>query len=260
MTEFTQHTPGTFSWVDLATTDAEAAKKFYGELFGWRWVDMPAGTSSVYTMLQKNGKNVAGLYQQTPDQLGMPSYWASYISVADALATANKAKSLGGTVLVEPFDVMGEGWMGVIQDPTGAAVGLWQPGNHIGAQMCHEPGSFTWAELMTHDLSKATGFYTQLLDWSHQVYPMDTMDYTVFMAGTEQRAGMMKIQPEWGEVPPNWCIYFAVENCDATVEKAVSLGGKMEMAPTEAAGVGRFALLQDPQGAYFCVIALAAMA
>jgi len=256
VTEFKSYPHGTFCWVDLATTDAAGAKKFYTELLGVSFVDIPVSEGMVYTMLQKNGKNTAALYQQDPGQQGMPPYWASYVSVDNVDAVAGKVAELGGTVVMPVMDVMDSGRMAVIQDPTGAMVGLWQPGNHIGADICNEPGSLSWNELMTHDPDKAAEFYTKLLGWGHSANDMGGMVYHVFTVGERSNAGMMKIQPEWGEVPPNWAVYFAVENCDAAVERATALGGKLQMPPSDAAGVGRFAILQDPQGAYFYVIQL----
>jgi predicted enzyme related to lactoylglutathione lyase len=258
MTEFTNYSHGTFSWVDLPTTDAEGAKKFYTGLFGWEAVDVPAGPGRVYTMLQKNGKNAAALYQQDAQQQGMPAFWLSYISVDNVEEVVGNVAELGGTVMMPAMDVMESGRMAMIQDPTGAVVGLWQPGQHLGADICNEPGSLTWNELATHDLDKAAEFYTQLLSWGKQVTDMGNFEYTTFVVGERPNAGMMKIQAEWGDVPPNWSVYFAVENCDAAVEKAKSLGGKIEMGPQDIPNVGRFALIQDPQGAYFYAMQLAA--
>ena len=78
--------------------------------------------------------------------------------------------------------------------------------------------------------------------------------YTSFRAGDRPVAGMMEIRPEWGPVPPNWSIYLAVADCDATIEKAVAMGASLEMEPMDIPDVGRMALLQDPQGAYFYVM------
>lgn len=257
MTEFKSYPHGIFCWVDLATTDAAGAKKFYTELLGLSFVDIPVGEGMVYTMLQKNGKNTAALYQQDPEQQGMPAFWASYISVDNVDAVAGKVAELGGTVIMPVMDVMDSGRMAMIQDPTGAVVGLWQPGNHIGADICNEPGSLSWNELMTHDPQKAIDFYTKLLGWGHQTSDMgNNMKYTTFSVGERMNAGMVQIQPEWGEVPPSWAVYFAVENCDAAVKKVESLGGKVEMPPQDIPNVGRFALVQDPQHVYFYVIQL----
>ncbi len=258
MTEMTQYMPGTFSWIDLATTDAAGAKQFYTELFGWEAEDMPAGPDSVYTMLSKDGKSVAGLYAMNEEQrgMGMPPTWISYVSVADAEATAAKAKALGGQVMAEPFDVMDSGRMAVIQGPTGEVFNIWQPKNHIGAQVVNEPGTLSWNELATNDIEKAQAFYTQLFGWGAQVQEMPMTTYTTFLVGERMNAGMLQMTEEWGDMPPHWMVYFAVADCDASAEKAKALGGEIGVPPTDLPPVGRFAVLTDPQGAHFTIIKL----
>jgi predicted enzyme related to lactoylglutathione lyase len=131
MGDRTSHSPGTFSWTDLATTDTDAAKRFYGPLFGWDFDDQPIpGDGGVYTMLMRDGKAVAALFR---GQEGMPTAWSSYVTVESADATATKATDLGANLMGEPFDVMDAGRMAVIQDPTGAVVSVWEPHGSIGA-------------------------------------------------------------------------------------------------------------------------------
>ncbi|MEM9004679.1 MAG: VOC family protein [Cyanobacteria bacterium P01_F01_bin.86] len=256
MAEFKTYPPNTFCWVDLATTDATAAKQFYTELFGWTATDVPAGEGMVYTMLEKAGKNVCALYQMTAAMpLQAHPHWLSYVSVEDVEASTAKAKSLGGGVMQPPCDVMESGRMSLIQDPTGAVFALWQPKEHIGADLANEPGTFCWNELQTRDIAGAEKFYTELFSWTTKT-TKNAMggDYTEFLNRDRSNAGMLEIQPEWGDMPPNWGVYFVVENCDATLEHAKTLGGQIDMAPIDLEGVGRFAIIQDPQGAFFTVI------
>src|SRR5438034_7160186 len=111
MQETPKYTPGTFCWVELGTTNGEAAKKFYTELFGWDFNDNPIGPDMVYTMLTLDGKDVGALYKMSPEMTsqGIPPHWLSYVSVASVDETANKAKSLGGTLMKEAFDVFDVG-------------------------------------------------------------------------------------------------------------------------------------------------------
>ena len=257
MTEFKEYAPGTFCWVDLATTDAEAAKRFYTELFGWTSTDVPAGDAGTYTMLEKAGKNVCALYQMDEamqKQTPVP-YWLSYVSVQNVNESTEKAKTLGGQVLQPPCDVMESGRMSLIQDPTGAVFALWQPKTHIGADLANEPATFCWNELQTTNLQTATQFYTQLFGWNTKTSKNAVGgDYVEFLQGEKSGAGMLEIQAEWGDVPPNWTVYFIVENCDATLEKAQALGGRVDMEPIDMEQIGRFAMIQDPQGGYFTII------
>ncbi|MGF1459611.1 MAG: VOC family protein [Leptolyngbyaceae cyanobacterium] len=259
MAEFSTYAPGTFCWVDLATTDTVAAKQFYCHLFDWTAIDVPAGEAGVYTMLQKAGKDVCALYEMpAARQQQEPPNWLSYVSVADVEASTDKAKALGGEVLQAPCDVMESGRMSLIKDPTGAVFALWQPQQHLGATLVNEPATLCWNELQTHKVEQATQFYTQLFGWETETTRNAAGgDYSLFKQSDRHGAGMMEIQPEWGEVPPNWAVYFAVENCDLTLKKAVELGGKVEMPPMEIADVGRLAIIQDPQGAVFTVLQMA---
>ena len=254
MVEKTKYEPGTFCWVELATKDSSAAKKFYTSLFGWEVDDMRIPDGGTYTMLKKS-KQVGALYQLGPQQQGVPPHWNSYVSVASADASAVKAKSLGATVMVEPFDVMDAGRMAVVSDPTGAVVSLWEPRRHIGAQLVNEPGSFCWNELYTTDPRKAADFYSGLFGWTKDARHMDFGEYVIFKDGDTQIGGMMQIPTGWA-APPHWHVYFAVDDCDRAVEKATGLGSRVMVPPTDIENVGRFAMLTDPEGSGFAVIKL----
>lgn len=256
MSEVTSHEPGTPSFIDLATTDLEAAKHFYGELFGWDSQDMPAGDHGTYTMLSKRGKDVAGAYEMSPEMAaqGMPPSWMSYITVADIDAAAMAVTASGGTVVSGPLDAEGAGRMAVAQDPTGATFAMWQAKASIGSYLVNEPGALMWTELQTTDTETCEAFYAEVFGWKTETTDMPTGPYTSFLIGDRAVAGMMAIQPEWGPVPPNWAIYLAVEDCDALIERAVAMGGSLEMDPMDVPDVGRFALLADPQGAHFFIM------
>ena len=144
MPEITKYAPGMFCWFELGTSDTDAAKKFYGQLFGWTAEDMPAGPDMVYTMLKRDGKEIGAMYGLSEEHKsqGVPPHWLTYISVASADESAAKAKELGGTVMMEPFDVFDAGRMALVQDPTGATFALWQANASIGAKLKDEPYSY----------------------------------------------------------------------------------------------------------------------
>jgi predicted enzyme related to lactoylglutathione lyase len=255
MAERTSYAPGTPSWVDLQTSDPAAAKQFYGELFGWTYDDQPVDDVNVYSMAQVRGHDVAaisGLGEQAAQ--GVPPHWNSYITVADIEAAVAKVAPAGGTVFAPPFDVMDAGRMAVVQDPTGAIFELWQAKEHIGAGLVNEPGSFTWTELITPDIPKAAAFYNAVLGWDAVTQGGPDMPYTEFKLGDTSIAGGMN--PPMPGIPPSWGIYFAVADTDATVAKTTALGGSLVNGPMDIEP-GRFAVLADPQGAYFNVIKMA---
>ena len=255
MTQITTHAPGTFSWAELATTDPNAAKKFYSSLFGWDAADTPAGEGT-YTLLKLRGREVGGLSGMQKEQLaqGVPTHWLPYVAVASADDTTKKATSLGGRVLAGPFDVMEHGRMSVLQDPTGATFAIWQAKSHPGAGVRDEPGSLSWCELVTTDTKAAGSFYATLFGWTMESMPMENFTYTVFSKSSTKTGGMMAIQKEWGPMPSNWLTYFAVDDCKAKVEKAKQLGAVIYTPATPIPNIGTFAILADPQGGRFALI------
>lgn len=256
MSEPSEFAPGTFCWVELGTSDQAAAKQFYSQLFGWETSDSPIGDGQTYTMLRVRGKDTGGLYQQDPRQRGqgVPSHWLSYVSVESADDAAKKAASLGGTVIATPFDVMDVGRMAVVNDPSGATFALWQRRRHIGYGIVGEPGAVCWNELLTRETGPATHFYTNLFGWRTEVMSMPSGPYTLFINRDTQAAGMMKMPSYAGGVPPHWLVYFSIDSCDGRVAAARQLGGNTLVPPTDVPGVGRFAVLQDPQGAVFGIL------
>jgi predicted enzyme related to lactoylglutathione lyase len=253
--------PGNFCWFELATSDQEAAKKFYGGLFDWTAHDSPMGPGSYYTIFQLGGRRVGAAYTLMPDQTeqGVPPHWGTYVAVVNVDEMTVKAKTLGATVLAEPMDVAEHGRMAVLRDPTGAAISLWQAKQHQGVGVWNAVGAFCWSELNTRDTSRAAKFYTKLFGWSTKVTEGAGFPYTHWQNDGADIGGMMEIMEQWGPVPPHWVNYVHVQNCDETAAKAASLGGRVCMPPTEIPNTGRFAMLQDPQGAVLCVIALVPM-
>jgi predicted enzyme related to lactoylglutathione lyase len=156
---------GIFNWVDLSTTDIAGAKAFYAGLFGWEAEDQPIDGGGFYTMFKLNGYTVAGAGQMSPEmaESGMPPVWTSYVKHDDADAIAAKIGAAGGQLMMPPMDVMGEGRMVMAADPSGAVFGVWQPKNHIGAQLCNIPNTLVWNELQTRDAAGAQTFYGEVL-------------------------------------------------------------------------------------------------
>ena len=254
MTTKTEYAPGTPSWVDLATTDPEAAKNFYAPLFGWTFAD--SGDPSVgYWIALLRDQPVAGLSGQSEDmkKAGAPPMWSSYVTVTDADASAGLIESSGGTVMAPPFDVMDVGRMAVAADPTGAVFCVWQAKSHLGAGIVNEPGTLSWNELLTPDVDKAAGFYKKVFGWDANKLEMGPMTYTEFRLGGEPVAG--GTNPPMEGIPPMWAVYFAVEDADATVADAKGRGASVLSEPMDIPP-GRFAVLMDPQGAAFNVIKL----
>lgn len=252
MTEIAAYAPGTPSWIDLATTDLGAAKAFYTGLFGWEIIDVPS-PEGAYCMFTKEGATVGAAYAMSAEMVTneIPPHWATYVTVANIEETLAKVEAAGGTVVQPPHDIPGTGRTAAVQDPAAAVFALWEPHGHIGAQRVNEPGALVWTELQNYDTDAAKLFYADVMGWTAVTGQMTTGEYTSFMLDDKPVAGMMAIQPEWGPVPPAWSIYLGVSSIHAACDYVTAHGGRVEVPPMEVADVGVFALLQDPQGAYF---------
>ena len=255
MPTMSDYTPGTPCRIDLSTTDLDAAKKFYTAVLGWSDYDVSPEEAGFYTMPRMKDQSVAGMMTQSDDEkkMGVPPHWNTYVRVDSADDAAKKAKDLGAMVVVEPMDVMDVGRMAVFLDPEGAGICVWQPNQFPGAGIVNEPGAFIWSELYTKDLAAAKKFYSALFGWNTETN--ETLgNYTELKVGDRTFGGMMTITAEMGPIPPNWLIYFAVDDADAAVEAANKAGGSAMMGPMDIPKVGRIAVLADPQGAVFAVI------
>lgn len=251
MAERTSHPHATISWADLATSDQQGAKAFYAALFGWEYDEQPIGDGTTYSMAKLGGRSAAAINPQREEeaQQGVPPHWNLYITVDDVDAATGEVAQHGGQVIAEPFDVFDAGRMTVITDPSGAVVSLWQAGTSIGSEVVNEPGAMTWADLATPDPDAAQRFFAGLLGWSFQ--PMsDEPPYWVISNGGRSQGGMTR-PPADQNVPPNWFPYFGVDDVEATAQAARDAGGNPFFGPLDLPNGGRFALVQDPQGATF---------
>ena len=240
-------------WVDLSTSDAAAAREFYGKLFGWQVDVNPDPQYGGYALAKVGGKDVAGIGPKM-DESG-PTAWMLYIGTEDADALAGKVEAAGGKVLAPPFDVGPQGRMAVFADPSGPVVSAWQPAQ-MGGFNSGADNTFGWGELNARGIEQAIPFYTKLFGWTTKQSPMGEGmgDYTEFQLNGQSILGgmeMMSMVP--AEVPSHWMVYFLVADVDASFKKAIELGAREMMAPSDYPG-GRFAIMGDPQGASFGIL------
>lgn len=244
MPEKSAYAHGEPSWVDLATEDLAGSKTFYTTLFGWVADDVPMDEADGYGMFSLNGRHVGGYGPPPP---GRPASWAVYVTVDDLDAVTAAVAGNGGTVAAGPMDVFTAGRMAVVQDPTGAMLSLWQPGDHPGAGVQDEANAMTWVELSTTDVEAARAFYTAVLGWTTKdSSDVAAGDYMEFQHGGRSVAGMMASQTG----ASYWMPYFQPADIDRMVGEATALGSTV-MVPTMAIPGGEFAVLVDPQGAAF---------
>jgi predicted enzyme related to lactoylglutathione lyase len=249
MTGTKTYQPGEPLWIDVATPDIDASLAFYGALFGWTGERGPEEFGG-YTTCSKDGKTVAGM---APLMFpGQPTVWTSYLTTDDADKTTALVTENGGGVHAPPMDVGTEGRMALFTDPSGAFFGVWQPGDHRGAQAVHTEGTFAWTELATRDKAAALPFYASVFG----LQPHESEGYTELQLGGSSVAGCMDM-PEMvpAEVPSYWMPYFAASDPEAKAKQVAELGGTI-LVPTMDFPGGTFSVVQDPNGATFGLLAL----
>jgi predicted enzyme related to lactoylglutathione lyase len=244
------HLPGKFVWLEHASPDVPAARRFYEALLGWHVEAMPVGDQT-YSMILCGADGIGGFRTSEP---GQRAGWISYLSVTDVDAVHARALAAGARETFAPTDFGPIGRASGILDPTGASLCLWK-----GAQGDRPDvektavGDWYWNELMTPDDRQALAFYEQVFGYGH-----DTMDmgpqgtYYLLKTGDKLRAGLMKLPMR--DTPTLWQPYVRVADCDATAAKAPALGGQVVMPPTDIPEVGRFAVIVDPLGASIAVM------
>jgi len=256
MPEMTAYEEGTPCWVDMGVPDVAAAAAFYGDLLGWQ-VEIGPAELGHYSMATVRGMNVAAIAdQQTPGMV----FWATYLAVDDVDATVAKVRANGGTVIVDAMDVMEFGRMAVCTDPGGAFISFWQAGSHIGASLVNEPGAIVWNELTTRDVERSLAFYDAVVGVTGVRQDMGAHgDYYELHTRSGRLVGglMPMVGDMWpAEIPNHWMVYFAVADADAAAARCAELGGSVPVPPTDIPP-GRFAVLNDPQGAHFSIMRLA---
>lgn len=251
MTEFPEGTP---CWADAMFADVEGAKQFYGDVLGWTFGES-ASEYGNYTQAYSDGKAVAAVVPPMPGD-EVHSAWCLYFASPDAAATVEKVKAAGGEVVMEPMKVGDFGTMALVKEPTGAVFGIWQPDQHKGFEKSGEPGSYAWAELFTREPGPADAFLPKVFPYEVQTMADEHVDFKIFSVGdkTHPVLGRMKMGDEFPPGIPSYVnVYFAVDDCDATVKLATDRGAKLQFGPMSSP-FGRFAALADPQGANFTVI------
>lgn len=253
----TPYEPGTPCWIDLMVPDQQAALDFYRDLFGWQGEIGPEEFGG-YSVCTLKGQPVAGIMKAMAmgDQPAPPPNWTSYFSSADADSTQAAVSANGGAVMAPAMDVGKLGRMLIAGDPQGAVFGVWQPVEFPGALIVNEPGALVWNQLNTSDPDAAGRFYQAALGL--KAAPMPEMpEFTGFSVKGHVVGGVQGLENLPAGVPPHWLVNFSVDDTDSTVDAVVKAGGNVLVPPFDMPKVGRMAIVQDPQGGTFGVVALA---
>ena len=241
---------GTPCWIDLMVTDPGAARQFYSGLFGWDIQDGPPEAGG-YLMCMLNGRPVTAISPKPQDN-PFPNVWSTYLASDDLDETVAKAKEAGGQFMMEPMDVMTAGRIAFGMDPTGAPYGIWQAGDHLGVGIYNEPGTLVWNELMTRDYEGAKAFYGNVFGYTYEEMGEGFTYSTIKRAGDGEVVGGLGALDANApaDVSSSWGVYFMVEDCDASVAKAVELGAGITRMPFDTP-FGRMASVSGAQGETF---------
>ncbi len=247
-----EYIPGKFVWHDLMTKDVPAVKKFYGELFGWRFTG-PDDPKAKYTTILFNDRPIGGIvYVAELEDGSNPSQWMSYLSVEDVDQAVEQFRKSGGTILREAWDQPDRGRMAILQDPYGALIALVR--SDVGDPPDTDPVNFGWLwhEYLTTDLSTARSFYESLAGYASESMPVrEGYFYYVLRKSEKPRAGMAQVP--WENLKPNWLVYVLVEEVQPVIDRIKSLGGEILIAPNVELRKGSVALVSDPSGGVFAI-------
>jgi predicted enzyme related to lactoylglutathione lyase len=271
MSERSRYQPGAPCWVDTLQPDPEAAMRFYSELFGWEFVGsghMPGGSPGQYFVARLRGRDVAGVGSQPAAGAPPTPAWNTYIAVANAEKTVERANNAGGVILAGPLDALPAGRLAVLTDPAGARFCIWEPGLRQGAQLVNEASAWALSLLHTGDLTRAQAFYADVFGWRHEAFEtageLTLCRLPGYVGGQPEQpvprdvvAVMVPLDRAAApaEEPPHWSVDFWTDDTDAAASKAPALGGRVVVPPYSPPGF-RTAVLSDPHGAVFSVSTL----
>ena len=248
-------------WVEALAPDPPGAVEFYRGLFGWDAVGpgpMPDGGQ--YFVAQLHGDDVAGIATLPKGGVAEPA-WTTYVCVDELEPATGRAVGAGGRVIVAPLDAPPAGRLAIIEDSTGATIGLWQPGARSGAQRVNEPGAWAMSALRTRDLRGATAFYAHVFGWIAEPFdagpePAALFRLPGYVGGTPQQPVPRDVVAAVLEGPDietaHWSVDFWIDDVEAAVGRVARLGGSVVVPPFDMA-VFRRAVIADTAGAVFTV-------
>jgi len=238
---------GSPCWLDVTTTDLDAAQAFYSTLFGWEWGEGDPQYGG-YALAELDGQSAAGI---APVREGESPAWTLYFASDDVDATAAAITAHGGTVAAPVMEIGPMGRMLVGLDPSGAAFGVWESGLHTGVRVYSEPGGLTWEDLRSRDVDAVKPFYAAVLGWTYEALPMAGPDYATFHhPGDEAPLGGLGGMMGMDSFPSHCIVNLGVADVDAAVAQVETLGGHV-LSPGFDTPYGRMAAVTDPFGASF---------
>jgi hypothetical protein len=240
---------GKIVWNDLITEDLDAARRFYGELFGWTFEQSTRPGGRSYTLARSGKVYVAGMVQvDSPAEGKTLSRWLPYASVDNVDASVARATAAGGKVAVAPRNV-NLGRVAAIIDPEGAVIGLARSriGDPDDTTTAAGVGRVVLTELLANDSAAAARFYETVVGYESRTIERRGGQYTLLTRAGTSRAGILKNPSD--QASPAWLTYFGVADPASAANRAESLGGKIVLPPSPQLREGTMAVVADPSGA-----------
>ena len=246
-----EHHPGKIVYAELVTPDLEAAKRFYGGLFGWTFRDVPLGARKFAEALL-NGQQVAGLMQRpVPGGKHRPA-WLTFISVQDADAASASATRNGAKLLFGPRDIPDLGRIAVLADPQGAVFAILASSSGDPPDIQADDGDWIWSSLITSDPDTASVFYRSLFGYTvYDLAATGEAKHLILASGDYARASVNPFPSNRPDLRPRWLNYVRVGDVAAAAARVTSLGGHVLVPPRVDRDGSMIAVVADPLGASF---------
>ncbi len=250
-----EHLQGKIVWADLVTPNLAGAQAFYTGLFGWVMHDIHIGSTD-YAVASVDGRPIAGLVQTAmPAGEQHQSHWLTFLAVRNADAAVRTAATDGAKILSKPATYGNRGRQAVLTGPDGAIFAVLESTSGDPADFLAAPGEWIWSALLTQDPDGAAKFYQSVFGYDAFDLPGDDgMQHVILSAQDYARAGINSLPKDTHHRHAHWLNFIRVDDAAATSAKAVSLGGKILVAPRLDRHGGHIALLADPYGAPFGVM------
>lgn len=246
-----EHHVGKVIFAELVTPDIVAAERFYGQLFGWKFLDEQHG-KHVYAHAFMNNRPIAALVQKPlPLNEDKQSAWLSFLSTTDVDATEKNAVEHGAKVLHEAHALPDRGREAVLADPQGAVFVVLASSSGDPDDVIAEPGEWIWSSLITSDPENGAAFYQSLFDYEVFEQSADEHSQHLLLASGNFARASVNSLPQQGSHHSHWLNFVRVKDTVAAAQKATSLGGRVLVEPRTDRHGGKIAVVTDPAGAPF---------
>ena len=244
---------GKFIWFDLATTELDKQKAFYGNVFGWKFRKV-SSTEDMYTLASNGKADVAGMFSFKPREgASGGALWIGLMSTGDPAKAASIVANNGGSIHTKPKELAKRGTYAILRDAEGALFGVLKSDSGDPPDMEIEIGDFFWMDLFAKEPSKAAQFYQQLAGYEiSKGEAKEGVERLLLTSHGKARAGIVPLPEDANRA--GWLPYVRVDDVAATLKKVTDAGGFIMVPPAEDLLDGNLAIFADPQGGILGIV------